>query len=212
MRQFLIAAAAACMLAACGAGADGPPLPRVQAGATPPSTQSPGSPTEQTTVTDEVRQQLITQIGQLLTQTQNQFASGSHTIGNDTIVPMQPGHDHRYIVDLNAGAMYGFIGACDGDCTNVDIELISMTTGGVVANDMLPDDYPIVSYRPEANGQYMVRLLMQACTRSPCYAGVREISDTPQAGAPQQQTQQAPQAPQQQTTGGGDAGGTPGKP
>jgi hypothetical protein len=215
MRQFLIAAAAACMLAACGAGADGPPLPRVQAGATPPSTQSPGSPTEQTTVTDEVRQQLITQIGQLLTQTQQQFASGAHTIGNDTIVPMQPGHDHRYVVDLNAGAMYGFIGACDGDCTNVDIELISMTTGGVVANDMLPDDYPIVSYRPEANGQYMVRLLMQACTRSPCYAGVREISDTPQAGGAATTTQpttggDAP-APQQ-TTGGGDAGGTPGKP
>ena len=203
MRQFLIAAAAACMLAACGAGADGPPLPRVQAGATPPSTQSPGSPTEQTTVTDEVRQQLITQIGQLLTQTQQQFASGAHTVGNDTIVPMQPGHDHRYVVDLNAGAMYGFIGACDGDCTNVDIELISMTTGGVVANDMLPDDYPIVSYRPEANGQYMVRLLMQACTRSPCYAGVREISDTPQAGGATTTTQ---------PTTGGDAGGTPGKP
>lgn len=207
MRKFLIAAAAACMLAACGAGADGPPLPQVQAGATPPSTQSPGSPTEQTTVTDEVRQQLITQIGQLLTQYQNQFASGSSTIGNDTIVPMQPGHDHRYIVDLNAGAMYGFIGACDGDCTNVDIELISMTTGGVVANDMLPDDYPIASYRPEANGQYMVRLLMQACTRSPCYAGVREISDTPQATA----NTPAPQAPAGTNAPAG-AGGTPGKP
>ena len=94
----------------------------------------------------------------------------------------------------------------DGDCTNVDIELISMTTGGVVANDMLPDDFPIATYRPEANGQYMVRLLMQACTRSPCYAGFRVISDQPRAAtnipAPQQQTQ----APA--TTGGG----TPGKP
>ncbi|MBK8545015.1 MAG: hypothetical protein IPL62_16620 [Caulobacteraceae bacterium] len=74
MRQFRSRRCGA-LLAACGAGADGPPLPRVQAGATPPSTQSPGSPTEQTTVTDEVRQQLITQIGQLLTQTQQQFAS-----------------------------------------------------------------------------------------------------------------------------------------
>lgn len=205
MRQFLIAAAAACMLAACGAGADGPPLPRVQAGATPPSTQSPGSPTEQTTVTDEVRQQLITGIGQLLTQYQTQMASGSHTIGNDTIVPMQPGHDYRFIVDLNGGQQYGFIGACDGDCTNVDIELISMTTGGVVANDMLPDDYPVASYRPDANGQYMVRLLMQACSQAPCYAGVREISDTPQAGANNTPAPAGTNAP-------AGAGGTPGKP
>ena len=209
MRHLLVAAAAAFALAACGAGADGPPLPRVQAGATPPSTQSPGSPTEQTTVTDEVRQQLIAQIGQFLTGTQGQYASGSHTIGNDVIVPMQPGHDHRYVVDLTAGAMYGFIGACDGDCTNVDIELISMTTGGVVANDMLADDFPIVSYRPDANGQYMVRLLMQACTRSPCYAGVREISDTPQAGGATPQPQAPAPTP---TTDGGNTGTTPGKP
>lgn len=207
MRQFLIAAAAACMLAACGAGADGPPLPRVQAGATPPSTQSPGSPTQQTTVTDEVRQQLIAQIGQFLTATQSQYAAGSNTVGNDTIVPMQPGHDHRVVIDLVGGQQYGFIGACDGDCTNVDIELISMTTGGVVANDMLPDDFPIATYRPEANGQYMVRLLMQACTQSPCYAGFRVISDTPQANA----QAPAPQAPSGTEAPAG-AGGTPGKP
>ncbi|MEQ1490042.1 MAG: hypothetical protein ABL932_05780 [Terricaulis sp.] len=186
MRQFLIAAAAACMLAACGAGADGPPLPRVQAGATPPSTQSPGSPTQQTT---------------------SQYAAGSNTVGNDTIVPMQPGHDHRVVIDLVGGQQYGFIGACDGDCTNVDIELISMTTGGVVANDMLPDDFPIATYRPEANGQYMVRLLMQACTQSPCYAGFRVISDTPQANA----QAPAPQAPSGTDAPAG-AGGTPGKP
>jgi hypothetical protein len=207
MRQLLVAAAVACALAACGQGADGPALPPVKAGATPPSTQSPGSPTEQTTVTDEVRQQLITQIGQFLTATQNQYAAGSHTFGNDTIVPMQPGHDHRFVVSLNAGANYGFIGACDGDCTNVDIELIRMETGGVVANDMLPDDFPIVSYRPEANGQYMVRLLMQACTHSPCYAGVRGITDTPQGGGAAPQPQ--PQAPPAGDTG---SGGTPGKP
>jgi len=200
MRQLLIAAAAAFALAACGQGADGPPLPPVKAGATPPSTQSPASPTEQTTVSDDVRQQLIAQIGEFLTATQGQFAAGSHQIGNDTIIPMQPGHDHRFLVDLNANQNYGFIGACDGDCTNVDIELIDMSTGGVVANDMLPDDFPIASYRPTANAQYMVRLLMQACTRAPCYAGVRVISDTPQSSGA---------APAGAPT---PSGGTPGKP
>ena len=39
------------------------------------------------------------------------------------------------------------VGACDADCNNVDIELISMTTCGVVAGDTLPDDYPVVNFK-----------------------------------------------------------------
>ena len=38
---------------------------------------------------------------------------------------------------------------------------------------MLPDDYPVVTYTPAANGNYIVRILMQACTVAPCYAGAR---------------------------------------
>ncbi len=205
MRQLLIAAAAALTLAACGQGADGPPLPPLQAGATPPSTQSAASPTEQTTVTDEVRQQLIAGMTTQLTQLQGTNAPNYSQVGADTAVPMQPGRDYRFLVDLTAGQEYGFIGTCDGDCSNVDMELISMTTGGVVANDMLPDNYPIFPYTPTETGQYMGRLLMQACTHSPCYAGARVVTNGP--------TGQPPQAPPTDgattTTGGG---GTPGKP
>lgn len=200
MRQLWVAAAAALALAACGQGADGPALPQVQAGATPPSTQSPASPTEQTQVTDEVRQQLITQQGQFLDATQQQFAASLSKLQDDVIVPMQPGRDHRFVVTLNAGTQYAFLGSCDGDCTNVDIELISMTTGGVVGNDMLPDDFPVVGYTPDAAGQYMVRLLMQACTRSPCYAGVRSLTSAPVAQATAPSGAAVP------------SGGTPGKP
>ncbi len=213
MQKFLLAAAAALALAACGQGANGPPLPRVQAGATPPSTQSPASPTQQAQITDDVRQQLITQIGTQLGQLQGANAGNYAQVGNDTIVPMQPGQDFRFLVDLTGGTEYGFIGTCDGDCSNVDIELISMETGGVVANDMLPDDYPIFPYTPTANGQYMVRLLMQACTTSPCYAGARIVSNGAGAAPPQA----PPQLPPATTTDGATTnattgGATPGKP
>lgn len=206
MRQLWIAAAAALALAACGQGGGQPPLPQVKAGATPPSTQSPASPTQQAQITDEVRQQLIAQIGQYLSGYQGQFAASGTPVGSDTIVAMQPGHDHRFIMDLVGGANYAFLGACDNDCSNVDIEVIDMNTGGVIANDMLPDDYPVASFSPPANGRYMVRLLLQACTTSPCYAGVRVVTDQPQA---------AQQAPAQQGAPTGaprPSGGTPGKP
>ena len=83
---------------------------------------------------------------------------------------------------MTANTSYVIVGACDGDCTNVDIELIDMTTGGVVASDMLPDDYPVVNFTPTADGQYMARLLLQNCTTAPCYAGARVVSSA--AGAP----------------------------
>lgn len=184
MRSLMLAALAAFALAACNQGNSGPALPQVKAGATPPSVQSPASPTEQTEITDEVRTQLITQSGQLLDQLQSGLGGDRMAGFEDVIVPMQPGTDHRYVVSLTGGVQYGAIAICDGDCTNIDIEVISMDTGGVVANDMLPDDYPVASYTPEADGQYMIRMLMQACSRAPCYAGSRILTAPGQAPQP----------------------------
>ncbi len=178
MRQVLFAAAAGLALAACGQGGSGPQLPTVQPGAQAPSTQTPVTATQQANITNEVRQQLIAQIGLLLDQTQQQFASGMTAPSGmtDVVTPMQPGTDHRWNVNLTANTPYTIIGACDGDCTNIDIELIDMRTGGVVSSDMLPDDYPVVSFTAPADGAYLVRLLMQTCTVAPCYAGGRVLT------------------------------------
>lgn len=184
MRRMMLAAVAALTLAACGQAGTGPSLPPVQAGAQAPSTQTPQPGVQQGNVTDEVRQQLITNIGQQLDQFSQNFGAGSTRPEgmNDEIVPMQPATDHRWNVTMTANTAYTIVGACDGDCTNVDIELISMTTGGVVASDMLPDDYPVVQFTPPADGQYMVRTLLQNCSVAPCYVGSRALS-MPAGGA-----------------------------
>jgi len=186
MRKVLVVAAAMLALAACNQQSSGPSLPTVQAGAQAPSTMTPAVGTRQADITDEVRQQLIANIGEQLTAIQENFAAGFTPIAGttDNIVALQPSTDHRYVVDLTAGNRYTFIGACDGDCTNVDIELIDMNTGGVVASDMLPDDYPVVNYSPAANGSFMVRLLLQNCTVAPCYTGTRALSASSTAEAP----------------------------
>jgi hypothetical protein len=182
MRQTILATAAILALAACNPSGSGPQLPPVQAGAQAPVTLSPPTGTvQQAQVTEEVRQQLITQIGQYLDQYAGQFASGMArpTGFTDQIGPMQPGTDSRFVMELTGGTPYAFLGACDGDCTNVDIELIDMRTGGVVASDMLPDDYPVVNFTPQANGQYMVRTILQTCTVAPCYTGMRALTQAP---------------------------------
>lgn len=175
VRQFLLAAAALA-LAACNQGS-GPALPETQEGAQAP-TELQASTAQQANVTPEVRQQLIQQIGDLLSQSQSQLAPNTQRAEGlvDEIAPMQPGTDHRWQVNLTGGQAYRILGACDGDCTNVDIELIDVRTGGVVASDVLPDDYPVVDYTPSANGQYIVRIMMQACSVAPCYAGARVLT------------------------------------
>lgn len=174
VRRIILAAALA--LAACNQGS-GPQLPKAPDGAQAPAEVNPNAPTQQANVTPEVRAQLIQQIGDLLSQTQNQLASGmSRATGLvDEIAPIQAGADHRWRIELTGGTVYRIIGACDGDCTNVDIELID-NRGAVVASDMLPDDYPVVDYTPAANGPYFVRILMQSCSVSPCYAGARVLT------------------------------------
>lgn len=188
MRQMLLAATAALALGACnmlpGAGGSGPPLPPLQDGAQAPSTQTPQTEASQPgNLDDATRQMLIANISEQLEAIGQQFASGMAPPAGmvDDVVPMMPTTDHRRVVDLTGGTLYRFAGACDGDCTNVDIEIIDMTTGGVVASDMLPDDYPVAEYTPTANGQYMIRLLMQACTVTPCYAGTR-VFEAPAGG------------------------------
>ena len=189
MRKILLAAAAAMALSACGqllGGGNGPALPTVQEGAQAPSTQArPTGQVQRAQIDDATRTQLIANIGEQLGAISQNFAAGMAPPAGatDQIVALEPSTDHRWTIDLAANTAYTFVGACDGDCTNVDIELISMTTGGVVASDMLPDDYPVVQFTPPADGQYMVRTLLQTCTGAPCYTGTRALAHSGSASA-----------------------------
>ncbi len=176
MRRALWAVSAALVLAACGQQGSGPALPPVQEGAQAPSRPTaPTGPVDRAQITAEVREQLTGNIDSLLDQMQAQLGGEPLQGFTDEIVEMEPGSDHRQQVALAGGAAYRIVGACDGDCTNFDIELIDMATGGVVASDMLPDDWPIVEFTPPADGQYMVRSLMQSCSVAPCFAGTRVL-------------------------------------
>lgn len=183
--RAMIAAGAALMLAACGQQGTGAPLPPVQEGAQAPSTQTaPSGPVQQAQITPEQREQFLARVGQYLDMATNQLGGGATAAPGftDETAAMLPGTDHRWQVDLVGGTAYRIIGACDDDCTNMDIELIDVSTGGVVASDMLQDDFPLVDFTPQANGRYIVRLLMQTCTVAPCFAGARVLTAPAQTG------------------------------
>lgn len=187
MKRLMLAAAAVFALGACDqltGGGSGPPLPPLQQGAVAP-TQLPPPPANVQQGRIENRQDFEANIRDLLDQLQNSFPSGTAPPQGftDRIVTMQPSTDHRFAMNLEANTNYSFIGACDGDCTNVDIEVIDTRTGGVVASDLLPDDYPITHFQPPQAGSYIVRLLMRECSLAPCFAGARVLTVPAQASA-----------------------------
>lgn len=126
---------------------------------------------------DVQRQQLVALVGAYLDDVQQHFAPGLEPAAglSDEIAPLEQGADHRWRIELVGGAAYRIIGACDNECSDIDIELID-ASGAVVASDTLPDDYPIVDHAPTANGAYVVRMIMQRCTVAPCFAGVRVLT------------------------------------
>jgi len=180
MKTWMIAAASMALLGACNQmGMNGePPLPPVQAGAQAPTQLPPAPSVQQASVTPQVRQGLEQQMVTYLDGYTQQYAQGLQHVTNvpDEIKSLMPGTDHRWRVSLVANTPYTVLGACDNDCNNVDVELIDMRTGGVVASDLLPDDYPVVSYTPTANGDYLARIILRTCTTAPCYTGMRLLT------------------------------------
>jgi hypothetical protein len=74
-------------------------------------------------------------------------------------------------VELEAGTEYYLMGACDEDCSDVDLALYNRS-GGLVAQDVEEDDYPVLRLEPTRAGTYTIRATMAACSEEPCRYGV----------------------------------------
>src|SRR5262245_438192 len=105
--------------------------------------------TPQATISAENHAQLQQLITSLLDQTSAQNAQGfSAAPGtSDVIERLQPNENHHWDVNLAAGVSYRFVGVCDAECSNVDMEVLD-SSGAVVGSDVLDDDIPIVNLQP----------------------------------------------------------------
>lgn len=100
-------------------------------------------------------------------------SQGYAQFGVDVIEPIVSESDgYRYVVQLDAGRAYLFQGACDQDCSDVDMEIVD-PRGQQVDEDLAPDDRPVVRVRPQRSGEHVVRIWLAECSNEPCYVGVR---------------------------------------
>jgi hypothetical protein len=174
MRRFIglaSVAAVALVLAGCNAETATPKAP-AQSAATP------STPTAVNARTAEGRAQLEAMIRDLLTQSATQLAPGFRQDSGIpemiTAINLNQSPNNQQ-VNLVAGADYRIVGVCDAECNNVDVELID-PSGVVAASDVLPDDVPLVAFRPTIAGTYTIRTHLRTCTVEPCYVGTRVLT------------------------------------
>ncbi len=76
-----------------------------------------------------------------------------------------------FLVTLQGGVPYSFIGVCDVDCERLALR-ISTATGNDIAVDQSSGALPVVAFTPTTTAPYRVTVRMAACRMSPCWYGV----------------------------------------
>ena len=72
---------------------------------------------------------------------------------------------------LNIGTQYQIMGACDEDCSDLDLTIYG-PNGAEIDEDIEMDDFPIVTVTPTRTGTYRLKVVMATCTAEPCRYGV----------------------------------------
>jgi hypothetical protein len=70
------------------------------------------------------------------------------------------------------GNQYVLFGACDRDCSDVDLKIYD-TNNNLVMQDVAVDDTPVLTFTANGSGKYRVVVVMAACRQNPCYYGIQ---------------------------------------
>ena len=84
---------------------------------------------------------------------------------------LSPNHYTVRNLLLNSRTPYSFVGVCDNDCRDLDLELYD-ENGNLIDKDVQNDDMPEVIVRPKSTGTFKLKVVMENCSESYCYYGV----------------------------------------
>ena len=97
---------------------------------------------------------------------------------NDVVGMLAGGTSSFVELNLTGGASYFVAGACDQDCTDMDLRLFSAESTTPLAEDTGEDDYPMLNFTAPKTGRYMLAVDMPGChdedrKAKMCYYGYR---------------------------------------
>jgi len=73
-------------------------------------------------------------------------------------------------VNLEAGVEYAILAVCDEECYDIDLR-ISHSADSTLAEDVRPDDTPVLEFTAPVTGAYDLDLIMFSCQASTCAWG-----------------------------------------
>jgi len=115
--------------------------------------------------TDQVR-------GQLMQAAIGLGINGSYQLTHTPLVDeLRRNQSETLNINLRSGISYAFVGVCDEDCRDIDLQVYD-ENGNLMDSDTGADDYPMVRVSPRWNGRFRVKVTMANCQTSTCYYGV----------------------------------------
>ena len=101
------------------------------------------------------------------------FRVSQGVLPQDTTVGLLPaGGNVMLEVNLRAGVNYMVVGTCDYDCSDMDLAAYT-SAGDDLGSDVELDDVPVVSFRADRSGPYLISVSMPGCETDTCYFGFR---------------------------------------
>jgi len=79
-------------------------------------------------------------------------------------------------VDLQAGVRYTIVGVCDENCTDIDLRIWG-PNAVKLAEDVQPNNTPILEFTAPAAGRYRLAVEMVSCNANPCAWGVQLLAN-----------------------------------
>ena len=93
-----------------------------------------------------------------------------YALQNYVIGHISEGVTDSWTLTLDEGSEYVIAGACDADCSDLDI-IVRNAKGTEIAKDDTEDDVPVATFTTGADGGYTIQARMYACAASTCYFG-----------------------------------------
>jgi hypothetical protein len=129
---------------------------------------------------DEWEQQVLEQIGIL----GDVLSSDGFSLNAETPRgSLKSEASESFTLTLESGLEYLLVGACDVDCTDIDL-IVFDEAGNDVDSDYEEDDAPVLPVTPSRTQTYQIHVYMANCTSEPCWYAVgvfarRRSSDGP---------------------------------
>jgi hypothetical protein len=114
----------------------------------------------------------VAQVRRLLQRAGQSFEERGYSMTHQIYTGSLRNRTNEFVtLRLDIGTQYQIMGACDNDCSDLDLTIYG-PNGDELDQDIEMDDFPIVAVTPSRTGTYRLKVVMATCSAEPCRYGI----------------------------------------